>query len=87
MIYYETIKSMALYKAHEIKEVVVICEKPSFAKSEWLKIITTTGKTFYIEKEHLNDMQKYPNLYPLEERRLFAPAQIEGKKEAAPVES
>ena len=87
MIYYETIKPMVLYKAHEVKEIEVICDKPTFAHSEWLRIITTTGRNFYLEKRHLDDMQKYPNWYPLEERKPFAPAQMEDKKEAAPVES
>ena len=56
MIYYETIKPMVLYKAHEVKEIEVICDKPTFAHSEWLRIITTTGRNFYLEKRHLDDM-------------------------------
>lgn len=86
MIYYESIKSMTLYKAHEIRDIEVICEEPLFSESPWLKIHTTTGKIFYIEKKQLDDMQKYPQLFPLEEKKLFAPTQTKGgKKEAVPV--
>ena len=87
MVYYESIKPLALYKAHEIRKIETISEKSSFSESPWLEIQTTTGRTFYMEKDRLDDMQKYPDLFPLEERRRFAPAQMEDKKEAAPVES
>lgn len=86
MVYYECIEAMRLYKKHEIKDVEVITEYPIFATSAWLKIHTTTGKNFYIEKNRLDDMQKYPQLFPLEEKKLFAPSQTKGgKKEAVPV--
>lgn len=79
MVYYETIKPLALYKAHEIRNIETISEKSSFSKSPWLEIQTTTGRTFYIEKNQLDDMQKYPRLFPLEEKRAFAPAQTDKK--------
>lgn len=79
MIYYECIKPMVLFKAHEIESTEVISTNPAFARSPWLKIKTATGSIFYLEENHLNDMQKYPNLFPLEERRLFAPAQEDKK--------
>lgn len=86
MIYYESIKPMVLYLAHEIRNIEVICRKPSFSESSWLKIHTVTGKIFYIEKNQLDDMQKYPKLFPQEEKKLFASAQTKGgKKEAVPV--
>ena len=87
MVYYEPIKPMRLYMKHEIRNIEVICEEPSFSEYPWLEIQTTTGRTFYTEKNRLDDMQKYPDLFPLEERRRFAPEQMEDKKEAAPVES
>lgn len=79
MVYYEPIKPMRLYMKHEIRDIEVICEEPSFSNSSWLKIHTTTGKNFYIEKNQLDDMQKYPRLFPLKEKRLFAPAQSDKK--------
>ncbi|MBQ9550092.1 MAG: hypothetical protein IJU87_04690 [Lachnospiraceae bacterium] len=78
MIYYETVKSMTLYKAHEIERMEVITENPVFCESPWLKIITREGRTFYQDKRHLDDMQKDSKQYPTEERRkneIFAPAQ------------
>ena len=75
MIYYETIKPLALYKAHKIKEVEVICKEPSFCDSPWIRVITEEGRYFYMEERNLEDMQKYPDCYPLEEKKLFAPAQ------------
>ena len=75
MIYYETIKPLALYKAHKIKEVEVICKEPAFCDSPWIRVITEEGRYFYMEERNLEDMQKYPDCYPLEERGLFAPAQ------------
>ena len=87
MIYYETIKPMVLYKAHKVKDIDVICESSPYFQSAWLRVHTETGKIFYLEKRLLDDMQKYPDLFPLEERRRFAPEQMEDKKEAAPVES
>ena len=65
MTYYETIKPMVLYRAHKVKDLEVICENPTFTDSSWIKIHTTTGRTFYMEKRHLDDMQKYPKLFPL----------------------
>lgn len=78
MVYYECIEAMRLYKKHEIKDVEVITEYPIFATSAWLKITTTEGKHFYTTRINLDDMQKYENLYPTEERRRryeLAPAQ------------
>lgn len=78
MIYYETIKPMVLYKAHEVKSIEVISDNPMFFDSAWLRIHTVTGRTFYLDKEQLEDMQKYPNFYPTEERKRnyeIAPAQ------------
>ena len=79
MTYYECIKPMTLFKAHEIKTVIVISEYPMFSLSAWLKVETMTGKTFYLNRDELEDMQKYPEWYPVEERRLFAPAQEDKK--------
>lgn len=79
MTYYETIKPMVLYKAHKIKEVEVICKTPSFCNTPWIRVITEEGRNFYMEEKNLEDMQKFPNLYPLKEKRLFAPAQTDKK--------
>ena len=78
MTYYEAIGPM-LYKAHKIKEVQVIMENPIYFNSSMLRIITEDGRTFYLEKDMLDTMQKYPNIFPLERRWKFAPAQTDKK--------
>ena len=84
MIYYEAIIPMTLYRKHEISSIRILSERPGFSQSAWLQLFTTEGKVFFVEKQHLEDMQKYPEWYPLEERGQIAPAQKERQKETAP---
>ena len=77
MTYYETIKPMELYKAHKVKDIEVIDDKSLYFRSAWLRITTDTLRTFYIEKHNLDFMQDHPEMFPLEEKKRFAPAQTE----------
>ena len=71
MTFFETVKPMTLYKAHEIERVEVITEDPTFCDSPWLRITTREGRTFYQDRKHLDNMQKHPEIYPVEERRKY----------------
>lgn len=80
MTYYETVVPLERYRAHEVKDIEVITEKPfygSSAGSALLKVFTESGKVFYTDKANLDDMQKYPDCYPLEKEVGIAPAQKE----------
>ena len=78
MTYYETVVPLASYRAHEVKRIEDITERPMYCShggSALLKIFTASGKVFYTDQYHLDDMQKHPDCYPLEKEVGIAPAQ------------